>query len=159
MNINIRPISTSDRTDLLKILKNTPEFRASETVIAEELIDCCLREGEKSGYCILVAEDNGEVLGYVCYGCTPLTENTWDVYWEAVSRKRRGQGIGGKLLKAAEKEIRKAKGRLALIETSSTPAYERTRRFYHRCGYEEIARVPDFYEPGDDKIILRKRLN
>jgi ribosomal protein S18 acetylase RimI-like enzyme len=158
MNLKIRPVSASDRTVLLQILKNTPEFKPSEITVAEEVLDCCLRDDEKSGYFILVAEDNKEVVGYVCYGPTPLTEGTWDIYWEAVSRNRRGQGIGGTLLKAAEREIRKSKGRLALIETSSTLAYEKTRQFYQRCGYDEIARVPDFYEPGDDRIILRKLL-
>jgi GNAT superfamily N-acetyltransferase len=158
MNLKIRPISTLDRTVLLQILKNTPEFKPSETVVAREVIDCCLRDNEKSGYFILVAEDKTEITGYVCYGPTPLTDGTWDIYWEAVSRNRRGQGIGGTLLKAAEREIKKSKGRLSLIETSSTPAYEKTRQFYQRCGYDEIARVPDFYEPGDDKIILSKLL-
>ena len=62
------------------------------------------------------------------------------------------------LLQAAEKEIRKAKGRLALIETSSAPAYEKTRRFHLGLGYEIIARIPDFYSPSDDKLILQKLL-
>jgi len=145
-----------DRTALLSILKNTPEFKYSEIVIAVELIDACLRDNKKSGYYVLVAEENQEVVGYVCYGPTPLTDGTWDIYWEAVSRSKRGQGIGRTLLKAAEREIQKAGGRLALVETSSTPAYSKTRQFYDRHGYDEIARVPDFYEPGDDKIILRK---
>jgi ribosomal protein S18 acetylase RimI-like enzyme len=158
MNPRIRPISASDRTALLRILKNTPEFKPHEVTVAEEVIDSCLDGKEKSGYFILVAEDNKEVVGFVCYGPTPLTSGTWDIYWEAVSRNQRGQGIGGTLLKAAEKEIRKARGRLCLIETSSTPAYSATRQFYNRHGYEEIARVPDFYEPGDDRIILRKLL-
>jgi GNAT superfamily N-acetyltransferase len=125
--------------------------------VAEELIDCCLRDGEKSGYFIQVAEHNNEAIGYVCYGPTPLTKGTWDIYWEVVSRNNRGQGIGGILLKAAEKAIRKARGRMSLIETSSTPAYEKTRNFYSHHGYEEIARVPDFYELGDDKLVLQKK--
>ncbi|MGD9143773.1 MAG: GNAT family N-acetyltransferase, partial [Dehalococcoidia bacterium] len=63
----------------------------------------------------------------------------------------------GILLKAAEEAIKTARGRLILIETSSTPAYEKTRSFYGRHGYEEIARVPDFYETGDNKLIFQKR--
>jgi ribosomal protein S18 acetylase RimI-like enzyme len=157
MDIKIYPISVLDRTALLRILKDTPEFKPSEYKVAKEVIDDCLKEDDNSGYFILVARDNTEILGYICYGPTPLTSGTWDIYWEAVSRERRGKGIGGMLLKAAEKEVRKLKGRFSLIETSSTPAYEKTRIFYSRNGYEEIARVPDFYEPGDDKIIFRKK--
>lgn len=141
----------------MRILKNTPEFKPSEVIVAKEVIDDCLKDDDSSGYFILVAEDNKEVIGYISYGPTPLTNGTWDIYWEAIALGRRGQGIGSSLMKAAEREIRKCGGRLALIETSSTPAYEKTRQFHHRCGYEDIARVPDFYEYGDDKMILQKR--
>lgn len=156
MNLKIRPISVLDRTVLLQILQNTPEFKPSEFKVAKEVIDSCLSNDNNSDYFILVVQADAEIIGYICYGPTPLTDGTWDIYWEAVSRQRRGQGIGGLLLKAAEKEIRKCQGRLALIETSSTPAYEKTRQFYSRHGYNEIACVPDFYEPGDDKLILQK---
>jgi len=142
----------------MKILRHTPEFKLSEVVVAEEVIDGCLKDPVNSGYYTLVAEDGSGILGYIFYGPTPLTEGTWDLYWEAVAQESRGQGIGSALMRAAEEEIRKAEGRLALIETSSTPAYEKTRRFHLGLGYEIIARIPDFYSPGDDKIILQKRL-
>jgi hypothetical protein len=61
-------------------------------------------------------------------------------------------------MKAAERAIRRAKGRLTIIETSSTPAYEKTRHFHRAHGYEIVARIPDFYSAGDDKLILQKRL-
>lgn len=127
-------------------------------VVAEEVIDGCLKDPVNSGYYTLVAEDGSGILGYISYGPTPLTEGTWDLYWEAVAQEIRGQGIGSALMRAAEEEIRKGEGRLALIETSSTPAYEKTRRFHLGLGYEIIARIPDFYSPEDDKIILQKRL-
>jgi len=126
--------------------------------VAEELIDCYLENPFDSGYHILVAEVDSTVAGYVCYGPAPLTEGTWDIYWVAVAREKQGQGIGSALMKSAEKEIMKAKGRLSIIETSSTPAYEKTRHFHISQGYKVIARIPDFYVPGDDKLILRKRL-
>ena len=151
-------MSKRDKSALMEILKDTPEFKPSEVVVAEEVIDGCLKDPVNSGYYTLVAEDGSGILGHISYGPTPLTEGTWDLYWEAVAQEKRGQGIGSALMKAAEKKIRKAKGRLALIETSSTPAYEKTRRFHLSLGYEIIARIPDFYSPGDDKLILQKRL-
>lgn len=142
----------------MKILQNTPEFKPSEVVVAEEVIDGYLRDPVNSGYYTLVAEADSIVTGYISYGPTPLTEDTWDVYWMAVAREKRGQGIGGALMEVAEGEIRKAQGRMAIIETSSTLAYEKTRHFHLGHGYEVIARIPDFYAPGDDKLILQKRL-
>ena len=140
------------------MLHNTPEFKPSEVAVAEEVIDSYLENPLSSGYNILVAEDSSTLAGYVCYGPTPLTEGTWDIYWEAVAQEKRGQGIGSLLTKSAEEEIIRAKGRLALIETSSTPAYEASRRFHTGHGYKIVALVPDFYAPGDDKLILQKRL-
>jgi len=126
--------------------------------VAKEVIDSYLKDSLRSGYHILVAEVNSTITGYICYGPTPLTEGTWDIYWEAVARERQDRGIGSALMESAEKEIVRAKGRLAIIETSSTPAYKKTRHFYLSHGYEVICRIPDFYAPGDDKLILQKRL-
>jgi D-alanine-D-alanine ligase len=147
-----------DKRALMLILKNTPEFKPFEVVVAEELIDFYLEDAAKSGYNILIADDDGEVAGYVCYGETPCTVGTWDIYWIAVSQGKRGKGIGKMLSETAEAAIKKAHGRLAFIETSSTPLYENTRQFYLRRGYELVARIPDFYMPGDDKLILQKKI-
>jgi len=143
----------------MKILQNTPEFKPSEVVVAEEVIDSYLHDPHGSGYHIFIAEDESAVVGYICYGPTPLTEDTWDIYWIAVSAEKQGRGIGGALMAHAEDKIRKAQGRLILIETSSKLEYENTRRFHLSHGYEVAGRIPDFYAPGDDKLILQKRLS
>jgi ribosomal protein S18 acetylase RimI-like enzyme len=151
-------MSGEDRPRITKILRHTPEFKPSEVAVAEELIESYLDDPSGSGYHVLVAEVDSTVQGYICYGPTPLTEATWDVYWMAVAREKQGQGIGSALMKSAEKEIMKGQGRLSIFETSSTPAYEKTRNFHLSQGYEIVARIPDFYAPGDDKLILQKRL-
>jgi len=158
IKIDIRPMTHEDKPHITKILRSTPEFKPFEVEVAKELIDSYLEDPSSSGYHIFVAEVDSTVTGYICYGPTPLTEGTWDIYWIAVAREKQGQGIGSALMESAEKEIVKAKGRLAIIETSSTPAYEKTRHFHLSHGYEIVARIPDFYAPGDDKLILQKRL-
>ncbi len=158
MKINIRPMTHEDKPSIMQILRSTPEFKPSEVAVAEEVIDSYLRDPLGSGYHILVAENDSAVAGYICYGPTPLTEGTWDLYWEAVAQEKRGEGIGSMLMQSVEKEVIQAHGRLAIIETSSMPAYEKTRRFHISHGYEIVARIPDFYAPGDDKLILQKRL-
>ena len=158
MTIKIRQMFKKDKTALMKILQNTPEFKPSELVVAEEVIDSYLYNSVGSGYYVLVAEDGSAVVGYICYGPTPLTDGTWDIYWQVVAGEKQRQGIGGTLIRAAEEKIRRAQGRLAIIETSSMAAYEKTRRFYLSHGYGIIGCIPDFYAPGDDKLILQKRL-
>jgi ribosomal protein S18 acetylase RimI-like enzyme len=154
----IRKMTKRDKTPLMNILRDTPEFTPPELVVAEEIIDCYLEDPILSGYRILIAEDRESVFGYICYGPTPLTQGTWDLYWAAVARKMRGKGLGKALWEKAEDDIKKDGGRLAVIETSSKPNYEQTRRFHQARGYENIGRIADFYAPGDDMLIYVKRL-
>jgi len=154
----IRKMTKRDKAPLMSILRDTPEFTPPELVVAEEIIDCYLEDPTLSGYRILIAEDSESVSGYICYGPTPLTQGTWDIYWAAVARKMRGKGLGKALWEKAEDDIKKDGGRLAVIETSSKPDYEQTRRFYQSRGYENVGRIADFYAPGDDMLIYVKRL-
>ena len=151
-------MSAKDKPALIQILRHTSEFKPYEVEVAEEVIDGYLQDPKGTGYHALVADVGSEVAGYICYGQTPCTFGTWDIYWVAVTGGKRGRGIGAALAKKAEDAIRKAQGRLILIETSSSPIYEKTRRFYRNQGYESIARIPDFYAPGDDLLIMQKRL-
>ena len=76
----------------------------------------------------------------------------------AVAPERQGQGRGTALLRRVEHELRGTGQRLLLVETSGLPAYARTRAFYLGCGYEQEARVRDFYAPGDDMVVFRTLL-
>lgn len=91
--------------------------------------------------------------GYACFGSTPLTKGTWDLYWIAVDPAQQGRGIGRALLSAVEVSIREEGGRMLLVETAGKASYGKTRAMYLACGYRELARVPEFYDVGDDKVI------
>ncbi|MFH1032821.1 MAG: GNAT family N-acetyltransferase [Chloroflexota bacterium] len=158
MQLKIRLMTRRDKPAIMQILKTAPEFQPAEVTIAEELIDYYLENPSSLDYRIYVARVESRTVGYICYGPTPLTEGTWDIYWMAVAGDFQGQGIGKAMLAFAENKIREAHGRLSFIETSSQPHYEKTRRFHYSQGYELISRIPDFYSPGDDKLTLWKRL-
>jgi GNAT superfamily N-acetyltransferase len=158
MTTNIRLFTKKDKPVVMRILRSMPEFTPAEVAVAEEVIDSYLADTTRSGYHILVAEVDSTVAGYICYGLAPLTEGTWDIYWIVVTPEKQGQGIGSALIAFAEGKIRGAGGRLVFVETSSQPQYEGTRRFYQHQGYELICQVSDFYAPGDDKLVLQKRL-
>lgn len=150
-------MTAEDKLAVMQILRATPEFKPSEVVVAEEVLDSYLND-PSAGYFTLVAETDTAIAGYICFGTTPLTEGTWDIYWIAVAKELQGKGIGATLLTAAGDKIKQLEGRLMFAETSSTPEYEKTRRFYQKQGYEVVAQIADFYVPGDDKIIFQKRL-
>ncbi|HYO52506.1 GNAT family N-acetyltransferase [Archangium sp.] len=124
---------------------------------AIELVDLALQPNNRD-YKILVADRDGKLVGYVCYGPTPMTEGTHDLYWIASDPTVRGQGVGASLVSGMEADLRRQKARLIRVETSATEAYGPTRGFYASMKYTEEARIRDFYKTGDDLIILTKRL-
>jgi ribosomal protein S18 acetylase RimI-like enzyme len=162
MNRIIRPLVAADRSGVFRILENAGNFTPAEVGIALELIDEWLELGEHSGYLTYVLEardpEKSEVLGYVCFGPTPLTESTFDLYWIAVDKSKHRGGVGKRLLKFSEEEVVRRGGKLLLIETSSQETYGGTIQFYERTGYELVGKIPEYYKPGDDKLTFAKRL-
>ena len=113
---------------------------------------------EQCGYNFIVYRHGDQVLGFACYGPRDLTDGAFDLYWIAVDPSARCNGVGRTLLTASEDAVREAGGRMLIAETSGTPHYESTRKFYCSMGYENEATIKDFYTPGDDLLIFIKRI-
>ncbi len=96
--------------------------------------------------------------GFACYGPTPGTDRTYDLYWIAVHPDAQGSGSGTILLNEVERRLKGQNARMVVVETSSRSDYKDTRGFYLRRGYVESARARDFYAPADDRITYTKRL-
>ena len=100
-----------------------------------------------------------ELVGYACYGPTPDTDRTFDLYWIAVDPGAQGSGSGTRLLTEVERRLQGQNARMLIVETSSRSEYASTRHFYEKRGYAEAARVREFYAPLDDRIIFTKRFH
>jgi ribosomal protein S18 acetylase RimI-like enzyme len=154
--INIRQMIKKDRKTILDMIVETEMFTTAEVDVAMELVDIYLNNKNQKDYNIVVAEEENEVLGYACYGPTPATEGTFDLYWIVVNPAHQNMGIGKKLLHYVEKKVFEAGGRLLVIETSSQQKYIPTQKFYINNDYKISAQIKDFYKPGDDRIIFTK---
>ncbi|MBA3672932.1 MAG: GNAT family N-acetyltransferase [Gemmatimonadaceae bacterium] len=109
-------------------------------------------------YETLGAFKGGTLCGYACFGPTPSTDGTHDLYWLVVDPASQKSGVGRSLLRGVEQVLARRGARLLVVETSSRDEYAGTRAFYARGGYIEAARVRDFYAPSDDRITLTTRL-
>lgn len=151
---DLRP---SDVEAIVAVVEETGVFRPCEVEVARDVIRAAL-EGEASGYHVRVARAGERVIGYACFGPTPCTQGTFDLYWIAVSPAWSRRGVAGALLERVEREVRAMGGRMLVAETSGTPPYQAARGFYQRHGFREQARIPDFYQPGDAKVVFVKTL-
>ena len=147
-----------DRATVRELTTATGFFSSEEVAVAVELIDARLVQGLASGYRFLFADGDGRLDGYVCYGPIPLTKSSFDLYWIAVRPGAQQAGLGRRLMEAAEAKARELGATAMYVETSSRPQYEPTRAFYRRLGYRSAAELPDFYGPGDGRVIFAKPL-
>lgn len=173
MSINIGPLQTRHRLPIEEIVRATGVFNEDEVGVALSLFDEATGSetwtsespevsvgGPESvpDYEFVGAFDAEALIGYACFGATPSTDRTYDVYWIAVHPLAQRSGAGGTLMAEVERRLEVRRARMVIIETSSRDDYAPTRRFYQRRGYAEAARLRDFYGPGDDRVVFSKRL-
>lgn len=154
----IRPTIPADTPALLALAEATAVFKPHEIVALREVLDDYHDHNQALGHCSVTAETDGVILGFAYYAPAAMTDRTWYLYWIAVRKTEQARGIGTILLRHAETEIAAQRGRVFLIETSSMPHYDLTRRFYRKHGYDQEAVLRDFYAEGDDMVVFRKRL-
>jgi ribosomal protein S18 acetylase RimI-like enzyme len=152
----IRATQPSDTPLLVELTRQTEMFRPLELQALREVLDDYHATNQAQGHRCLTAEADGQVIGFAYFAPAAMTDGTWYLWWIAVAKAWQAKGIGGQLLRQVEHEFQQAQGRLLLIDTSSQPAYEPTRRFYQKHGYEVGAILKDFYKPGDDLVVFRK---
>ena len=155
--LEIRSLESGDRAALVGILESDGTFRSDEIDVALELIDDALANNA-SDYWVRVALLDGVVSGYICFGPTPMTESTFDLYWIVTHKNARGHGVAPSLVRAMETELAKKRSVSIRVETSQTEGYGAARRLYAKLGYPEAARFKNFYKAGDDLIVYYKRV-
>ncbi|HWE39344.1 MAG TPA: GNAT family N-acetyltransferase [Isosphaeraceae bacterium] len=153
----IRPITPADTPALVEIAQGTGVFKPGELVALREVLDDFHAAEAVQGHRAVADERDGHLVAFAYYAPAAMTDRTWYVYWIAVDKRRQAGGLGGGLMRHIEHDVKAANGRLLLIETSSLPHYEPTRRFYLKHGYETSAVLADYYADGDDMVVFRKR--
>lgn len=155
----IRPTCPEDTPALVALADETGVFRAGEIQALREVLADYHTTNQAAGHrCVIAADAAGRAEGFVYFAPAAMTVGTWYIWWIVVARSLHGRGIGSTLLRHAEEAARQAQGRMLLIETSSLPHYQPTRCFYEKHGYEPAAVLHDYYAPGDDMVVFRKRL-
>lgn len=171
-SLTLAPLTPSHRSKIEEIVVATGVFSREEAEVALEVFDEGLGLQVSGGglrlqpatrnpqpdYEFVGAFDGDELLGYACFGPTPSTQGTYDLYWIAVHPAAQRSGAGAALMAEVERQLNERGARMVVVETSSRDDYAPTRSFYHKRGYTEAARLRGFYAPGDDRVVLTKRV-
>jgi GNAT superfamily N-acetyltransferase len=135
----LRPLSAADRRRIEEITRAVLVFRDDEVPVALEVFDGAV--GGSPDYIALGATVDERLVGWICWGPTPCTLGTYDLYWMAVDPTMQGSGIGAALLRAMEGRLA-GSARLIVVETAGRPDYRPTRSFYEARGYRKAAIIP-----------------
>ena len=156
---NISATRPDEFETIMKITRRAAVFSDEEVDTVAELLEEYEKGPEISGYNFLSYREDGQLLGYVCWGIRYLSANGYDLYWVCTDPAAQRKGVGRALMNAVEERIREQKGVWLVIETSDTEHYLPARRFYERCGYTLAMLLPDFYKNGDGLCTYTKRLS
>ncbi|HEY9384102.1 MAG TPA: GNAT family N-acetyltransferase [Gemmatimonadales bacterium] len=155
----IRALTDWDRPQVEEMTRACGVFRPEEVQVALDVFDAALGIGRKRDpdYETAGVELDGALAGWACWGPTPCTLGTFDLYWIVVAPECQGQGIGGALMAEMDRRIA-GRARMIVVETAGRADYASTRAFYERLGYRVAARITDYYAPGDDLVTYVKRV-
>lgn len=154
----IRPITPDDSETVIILAVASGLFSADDTEVLDKMLADYFNGGIDDGHLCVIDEDD-EPFGVAYYEPALATDRTWYLTMIAVHSKLQGQGRGAALMRHVENALQTRGQRVLLVETSGLPAFDRTRAFYVKCGYEEEARIRDYYTAGDDMVVFRKVLN
>jgi ribosomal protein S18 acetylase RimI-like enzyme len=157
--IMIRAILREETPVLVDMARRTDAFKPIEIQALEEVLDDYHAHNAAQGHYGIACEQANRICGFAYFAPAAMTEGTWSLWWIVVERAIQARGMGSELLRHVEEVIRSAQARQLLIETSSLPKYELTRKFYLKHGYAQVAAVTDYYANGDDMLFFAKRMS
>jgi ribosomal protein S18 acetylase RimI-like enzyme len=158
---HIRPAVDADRQAIHRLAVDNAMFAEEELGGIDEVFDGYLA-GELDGHRWLVVDAGPDVVAAAYVAPEPFADRLWNLYFIAVDPAAHGGGIGRSLMAHIEAllaDLGESEARILLVETSSTAQYDRTREVYARYGFDEEARIREYYGPGDDKVVFWKRLD
>ena len=154
----IRPTTPDDSAAVIALVVAAGMFPANETDVVDNMLADYFGRNINDGH-VCVIDEEAEPVGIAYYAPAPATDRTWYLTMIGIRPDYQGRGRGASLLRHVENALQASGQRVLLVETSGLPSYERTRAFYMKCGYEEEARIRDFWAAGDDMVVFRKALN
>ena len=151
----IRPTIITDKPSIFTILRDSNQFDEEGISFVEGILDQHLLEGSSAIWLTAFEE---EPIGVAYCNPEPVSSGVWNLLMLWIREDKQRLGLGRKLVEQVELNLKEKGARLLLVETSSKPMFETARMFYAKCGFIHEATIRNYFEDGDDKLILTKLL-
>ena len=154
----IRRMSVDDLEEVLRIIRlhDSDDYRAAKQVFNELDFDAL---GDDD-YVVCEALDEGRVVGVTGHYPDDLeAEGIHWLGWTYVNPYAQGRGYGSMLLKHVIDALRRRGVRKLYLSTSSLEKFAKAVRFYERHGFVIEGVLKDYYQDGEDQIMMALRLN
>ncbi len=151
----MRPIKATDLKDLKAVIDSNELFPSE---LLDEMTAGFFNQSDTAE--IWLTKEVHQKPIAVAY-CAPerMTEGTYNLYLIAIHKDYQGQGLGSEIMMHVEHLLKNQGVRILIVETSSLPNFELTRKFYDKLGYNREAVIREFYQKGEDKIVFWKKLS
>ena len=108
---------------------------------------------ENPAYCMVTAEEDGEVIGY---GCAMTVCENCDLENILVAEEYRRGGVGRRILTEliADAKARGAQKMFLEVRVSNAPAMS----LYLGCGFKGVHARTRYYSDGEDCLVMSKEL-
>jgi ribosomal protein S18 acetylase RimI-like enzyme len=161
----LRPLRDGDLPAVRDLVVAAGMFSAEEATFLDDVLGPLTRAAgpDDDGSTCLV-DDPGDgpapaaLTAVVYYRPEEAADLVWDLTMIAVHPARQGRGTGRALVRHVESDLSGRGARMLAVRTSGTDRYAGTRAFYDRCGYDRVARVPDWWTDGDDLVLFTRRV-
>jgi len=105
-----------------------------------------------------VADDGeGDLVGFLCGFLSQTNDDEAYIHFVGVTPDKRGEGLGRALYERFFDEVR-SKGR-TVVRCVTSPVNEDSVGFHEALGFEVDRVVEDYDGPGEDRVLLVKRLS
>ncbi len=164
VNPNTRAATPADAEQIKQLALDNNMFLPDEMDDFDEMLTGFF-DGTLDNHHWLVADsasEAGTIAGAAYYAPEPFSDRMWNLYFIATAPNQQGTGAGTTLIEQVESKLAslgEQAARTLIVDTSSLDGYRQARAFYAARGFDEEARIRDFYGPGDHKVTFWKQLN
>lgn len=103
-------------------------------------------------------ELNGDIISAIIFVENEHLSGGYRLDYFGVHRAYRKQKLGLKLMTFMLDYCKSSSGRYIETFTCDLPEYEQARRMFLNCGFQIMCHLPNYYYPGEGKLIYMKHL-